>query len=293
MAGCAADLEFAALSGRRGLSHLPEALQKDPALFPYLTRIFWLVMQPLSLVVLLLAAGLALSWLRRRWISRVLVGSALLLLFLCCFTTFGYLLITPLEQRFARPAEPVQVDGIVVLGGGMDSEVNSVRGGYELNRSGDRYVETLRLALRHPDARIVIAGGPAALVQQEPEALAGRRFFEAFGIAPERILTDEQSRNTEENAQFAKQLAGTTDGQTWLLVTSAFHMPRAVGLFRKAEFPVVPWPADYLASGAEGVRIKPDQSTENVSVSNLALREWAGLLGYYLTGRIEEVLPAP
>ena len=293
MAGCAAALEFAALSGRRGLSRLPKALQEDPALFPYLTRIFWLVMQPLSLVVLLLAAALALSWLRRRWISRVLVGSALLLLFLCCFTTFGYLLITPLEQRFARPAEPVQVDGIVVLGGGMDSEVNSVRGGYELNRSGDRYVETLRLALRHPNARIVIAGGPAALVQQEPEALAGRRFFEAFGIAPERILTDEQSRNTEENAQFAKQLAGTTDGQTWLLVTSAFHMPRAVGLFRKAEFPVVPWPADYLASGAEGVRIKPDQSTENVSVSNLALREWAGLLGYYLTGRIEDVLPAP
>jgi uncharacterized SAM-binding protein YcdF (DUF218 family) len=267
--------------------------REDPALFPYLTRIFWLVMQPLSLVVLLLAAGLALSWLRRRWISRMLVGSALLLLFLCCFTTFGYLLITPLEQRFARPTEPVQVDGIVVLGGGMDSEVNSVRGGYELNRSGDRYVETLRLALRHPDARIIIAGGPAALVQQEPEALAGRRFFEAFGIAPQRILTDDQSRNTEENAQFAKQLAGTTDGQTWLLVTSAFHMPRAVGLFRKAEFPVVPWPADYLASGAEGVRIKPDQSTENVSVSNLALREWAGLLGYYITGRIDEVLPAP
>lgn len=250
-------------------------------------------MQPLSLVVLLLLAGLALSWLKRRWIARILVGSALLLLFLCCFTTFGYVLITPLEQRFERPAEPAQIAGIVVLGGGMDGEVNSVRGGYELNRSGDRYVEALRLALRYPDARIVIAGGPAALVQQEPEALAGKRFFEAFGIAPERILMDDQSRNTEENAQFAKQLAGATEGQTWLLVTSAFHMPRAVGLFRKADFRVIPWPADYLASGAEGLRIKPDQSTENVSVSSLALREWTGLLGYYLTGRIDEVLPGP
>lgn len=250
-------------------------------------------MQPLSLVVLLLLAGLALSWLKRRWIARVLVGSALLLLFLCCFTTFGYVLITPLEQRFERPAEPEQIEGIVVLGDGMDGEVNSVRGGYELNRSGDRYVEALRLALRYPDARIVIAGGPAALAQQEPEALAGKRFFEAFGIAPERILMDDQSRNTEENAQFAKQLAGATEGQTWLLVTSAFHMPRAVGLFRKADFRVIPWPADYLASGAEGLRIKPDQSTENVSVSSLALREWTGLLGYYLTGRIDEVLPGP
>lgn len=267
--------------------------REDPALFPYLTRIFWLLVQPMSVVVLLLVAGLALSWLKRRWISRVLVGLALLALFVTSFTTFGYLLITPLEQRFERPAEPVNVDGIVVLGGGMDGEVNSVRGGFELNRSGDRFVEALRLALRHTNAKIVIAGGPAALVQQEPEAVAGKRFFKAFGIAPERILTDDQSRNTEENAQYAKELAGVTEGQTWLLVTSAFHMPRAVGLFRKAQFPVIPWPADYLASGVEGERIKPDQSTENISVSSLALREWAGLVGYYLTGRIDDVLPGP
>ncbi len=264
-----------------------------PALFPYLTRIFWLLVQPLSLVVLLLVAGLLLSWLKRRWPARVLVGIALLLLFLFSFTTFGYLLITPLEQRFERPAEPARIDGIVVLGGGMDGEVNSVRGGFELNRSGDRMVETLRLALQHPEARIVIAGGPAALVQQEPEALAGKRLFEAFGIAPERILLDSQSRNTEENAKFAKELAGVIDGQTWLLVTSAFHMPRAVGLFRKAGFTAIPWPADYLASGSEGVRIKPDQSTENISVGNLALREWAGLIGYYVTGRIDELVPGP
>jgi uncharacterized SAM-binding protein YcdF (DUF218 family) len=267
--------------------------RETPALFPYLTRIFWLLVQPLSLVALLLLLGLALSWLRRRWISRLAVGLALLLLFICSFTTFGYVLITPLEQRFERPAEPTEIDGIVVLGGGLDGEVNSVRGGYELNRSGDRFVEALRLALIHPNARIVIAGGPAALVQQEPEALAGKRLFEAFGVAADRILLDDQSRNTEENALFAKQLAGATEGQTWLLVTSAFHMPRAVGLFRKAGFPVVPWPADYLASGAEGVRIKADQSPENMAVSSIALREWTGLLGYYLTGRIDEVLPGP
>lgn len=262
-------------------------------MFPYLTRIFWLLVQPLSVVVLLLIVGLALSFLKRRWPGRVLFGLATLLLFVFSFTTFGYLLIAPLENRFQRPAEPARIDGIVVLGGGMDGEVNSVRGGWELNRSGDRFVEALRLALAHPEAKVLIAGGPAALVQQEPEALAGKRFFEAFGIAPERIVIDDKSRNTEENALYAKQLAGTAEGQTWLLVTSAFHMPRSVGLFRKVGFSTLPWPADYLASGAEGVRIKPDQSTENIAVSNLALREWAGLAGYYLTGRIDELLPGP
>lgn len=264
-----------------------------PALFPYFTRIFWLLAQPLSLVLLLLVLGLLLSWLRRRWPARVAIAAALLLLLVCSFTTFGYLLITPLEQRFARPPEPARIDGIVVLGGAMDGEVNDVRGGWELNRSGDRFVETLRLAQRHPEARVLIAGGQPALVAQEAEALAGKRFFEAFGIAADRILIDDRSRNTEENAQFARALAGATDGQTWLLVTSAFHMPRSVGLFRRAEFAVVPWPADYLASGSEDIRFKPDQSPENMAVTTTALREWAGLAGYYLTGRIDELVPGP
>jgi uncharacterized SAM-binding protein YcdF (DUF218 family) len=263
-------------------------------MFPYITRIFWLIVQPLSLVLLLLVLGLLLSFLKRRWIGRVLVLLAALLLFVSSFTTFGYLLIAPLEQRFVRPTEPARIDGIVVLGGGMDGEVNSVRHGFELNRSGDRLVEAVRLALAHPEAKVVIAAGPGALAQeQEPEALAAQRLFEAFGVPASQLVLDDKSRNTEENATFAKGLAGTIEGQTWLLVTSAFHMPRAVGLFRAAEFAVIPWPADYLASGAEGAGIKLDQSTENVAVTNLALREWAGLVGYKLTGKIDDWVPGP
>jgi uncharacterized SAM-binding protein YcdF (DUF218 family) len=252
------------------------------------------LVQPLSLVVILLILAVLLSWLRRRWISRTLVGLSLLILFLCCFTTFGYLAITPLENRFARPDEPVWVDGIVVLGGPMDAEVNTARGGWELTRSGDRYVETLRLALKHPEAKVVVAAGPAALAPElEPEALAVQRLLADFGITGERVVLDQRSRNTEENAIFAKELAGATEGKTWLLVTSAFHMPRSVGLFRRAGFDVVPWPTDYLASGVEGINLKLDQPAESVGVATMALREWTGLIGYYLVGKIDEILPGP
>jgi uncharacterized SAM-binding protein YcdF (DUF218 family) len=263
-------------------------------MFPYLTRIFWLLVQPLTLVMLFVLLAFLLSFMKRRGWSRFFLGLGGLLLFVTTFTTFGYVLITPLEERFQRPTEPARIDGIVVLGGAMDGEVNTVRGGWEFNRSGDRYLETLRLALTHPEAKILVAAGPAALaLDQEREALAAQRMLIAFGIAPERIVLDENSRNTEENAQFAKELAGEVSGQTWLLVTSAFHMPRSVGLFRMAEFPVVPWPADYLASGAEGWRIKPDQPPENIAVATTALREWVGLLGYKLTGKIEDLVPGP
>jgi uncharacterized SAM-binding protein YcdF (DUF218 family) len=263
-------------------------------MFPYLTRIFWLLVQPLSLVMIFLLLAFLLSFRAKRGWSRVFLGLGGLVLFVTTFTTFGYALITPLEERFVRPAEPARIDGIVVLGGAMDGEVNSVRHISELNRSGDRYVETLRLALAHPEARIVVAAGPAALaMEQEPEAYAAQRFFTGFGIAPERIVLDDKSRNTEENAQFAKALAGDMSGQTWVMVTSAFHMPRSVGLFRMAEFPVVPWPTDYLASGAEGWRIKLDQPPENVAIASIALREWTGLLGYKLTGKIADLVPGP
>jgi uncharacterized SAM-binding protein YcdF (DUF218 family) len=184
-------------------------------MFPYLTRIFWLLVQPLSLVAILLVIGVLLSFRSGRWAQRLSLLLATLIVVLTCFTTFGYVLITPLESRFARPPEPARIDGVVVLGGGMDSEVNSVRGGWEFNRSGDRFVETLRLALAHPETKIVIAAGPAALaMEQEPEAIAAKRFFVAFGIAPDRLVLDDKSRNTEENAQFAKALAGATDGRT-------------------------------------------------------------------------------
>ena len=263
-------------------------------MFPVLTRIFWLLVQPLTLVMLFMLLAFLLSFMNRRGWSRFFLILGGLLLFVTTFTTFGYVLITPLEDRFPRPAEPARIDGIVVLGGAMDGEVNSVRGGWEFNRSGDRYLETLRLALTHPEAKILVAAGPAALaLDQEREAFAVHRLLTAFGIAPDRIILDDESRNTEENAQFAKELAGDMTGQTWVLVTSAFHMPRSVGLFRAAEFPVIPWPADYLASGAEGWRIKPDQPPENVAVASIALREWTGLIGYKLSGKISDWFPAP
>jgi uncharacterized SAM-binding protein YcdF (DUF218 family) len=263
-------------------------------MFPVLTRIFWLLAQPVTVAVLLLILGWLLSFRVKRGWSRTVMALGVLIFVVTGFTTFGYVLVTPLENRFERPAEPARIDGVVVLGGGMDGEVNTVRRGFELNRSGDRMVEAVRLALAHPEAKVVIAAGPAALaLEQEPEAYAAKRLFEAFGIAPDRVILDDKSRNTEENAQFAKSLAGTMSGQTWLLVTSAFHMPRSVGLFRKAEFEIVPWPADYLASGAEGIRFKPDQSPENIAVATIALREWIGLLAYKLAGKIDEWVPGP
>lgn len=264
-------------------------------MFFFFSKIFWLFVQPVSLAVLFGLIGLALSFGRWRWLSRTALLLAVGLIFASAFTTLGHILIRPLESAFAPPvAAPAAVAGIIVLGGGMDAEVNEVRGGYELNQAGDRFVEALRLAAMYPAAKIVVTGGLGNIEQSgEPEAVAGGRFFLDMGIAQDRLVQESASRNTEENAQLTKALVDPKPGETWLLVTSASHMPRSMGLFRKANFDVVPWPVDYRGAGVETFGLTLHQPAENLALTTLAIREWIGLAAYYLTGKIDQILPRP
>lgn len=264
-------------------------------MFFVLSKVFWLLAQPISLAISLGLVGLILSFWRWKWLSRTAILLTIGVLFVSAFTNLGYVLVQPLEEAFKRPAAaPLDLTGIVVLGGGMDAEVNEVRGGYELNRAGDRFIEALRLAELYPAAKIVVTGGLSDIEQSgEPEAAAGRRFFLDMGVAEDRLVLESAARNTEENASLTKTLVDPKAGETWLLITSAFHMPRSVGLFRKADFKVVPWPTDYRGTGTETFGITLHQPTENVTVMTLAIREWIGLAAYYLTGKIDQLLPRP
>ena len=263
-------------------------------MFLYLAKLFWFLFSPLSLVIGLLLIGMLVALTRKRRTGRWFVGIATLLLLVFTTTNLGLLLVRPLEARFERSPEPAVIDGIVVLGGGMNSSLNGLNGGWELNRAGDRFAEALRLALRHPEARILVTGGITVLSDApETEAEAAVRFFSDFGIAPDRLLAEDRARNTEENAQFAKALAAPETGETWLLVTSAAHMPRSVGLFRRAGFEVIAWPTDYFTAGDIWPGLALGSGTENLDILNAALREWAGLTAYYLTGKIDDWLPGP
>ena len=263
-------------------------------MFFVLSKIFWFVIQPVNLAIIVSLIGLA--FMKVRWfrLAYSLVTGATLLLVLCVWTSFGAMLVNPLEERFPRPELPETVDGIVVLGGGLEGGINLARAGYELNAGGDRFVETAVLARRFPDARIVVSGGSGALMLDgEADADTSVRLFAALGIARERLLLEGQSRNTYENAVFTKRLVSPKPGETWLLVTSAFHMPRSMSLFREAEFDVLPWPVDYRTSGTEGVGLFRDNPADSLQTATLGIREWIGLLAYWLTGKIDRPFPSP
>ncbi len=262
-------------------------------MFFYLSKIFWLFAHPLNLTGILLGIGLVLlvfHWTRLAGTSFAL---AFIVVALSTWTSLGALALHPLEDRFARPDPiPETIDGIIVLGGGFEGAVNLARGGYELNASGDRFVETAVLAKRYPGVPVVVTGGSGSMMMEgEGDADTAPRLLTALGVDAERLLLENRSRNTDENALFTRDLVDPQPGQTWLLITSAFHMPRSVLLFRKAGFDVTPWPADYRTAGTETLGFAQSNAITNLHVTTIAIRERIGLVAYRLTGRTDRLLP--
>lgn len=263
-------------------------------MFFILSKIFEFIASPVNLALFVGALGAALLCTRRARSGQRLAAGALLFLLIVGFSPLAALLAIPLEGRFPAPPEdaPPPV-GVIVLGGAVNEELSAARHSVTFNDAAERVVAAIALKRRHPSARVIFSGGSAALfgsVHSEAEAVA--RFWRDTGVDQGDILYESRSRNTHENAVNTRALAKPEDGARWLLVTSAMHMPRAVGIFRKAGFPVIAWPVDYRTSG-DPWRGNFRSASANFALAESALHEWLGLAVYWLTGKTDALFPAP
>ena len=154
--------------------------------------------------------------------------------------------------------------------------------------------EAMTLARKYPGARVIFTGGSANIVLGPAiEADVAATMLADLGLDPKRLKLDRQARNTFENAVYAKQIADPKPGERWLLVTSAWHMPRAMGLFRKAGFNVEAWPTDYRTAGTNDAYVPFYSPSEGLRRLDVAVREWVGLVVNWLTGQSKDLLPAP
>ncbi|MFN3892841.1 MAG: YdcF family protein [Beijerinckiaceae bacterium] len=263
-------------------------------MFFYLSKILWELFAPANLLFLILALGLALLYTRFTRAGRALVLASVAGFFVLGVLPAGTLMLRILEDRFPRPRDLAPPAGIIVLGGGVSELVTRFRGSIELSGSGDRMTEGAILARRFPDAKLVFTGGSAALLGSPyREAHVARQLFLGLGLPGEQLVFEENSRNTYENAVFTRELVKPKPGETWLLVTSASHMPRAVGIFRKAGFDVTPYPVDYETLGVPGELFVMSDPFGGLRRTERALREFIGLAAYHWTGRTDALFPAP
>ena len=260
-----------------------------------LSKVLWALLRPSTLLLLTGSAGLILAWLSRRRIGHTLIAVSLggyMTIFLLPVDQWA---LMPLEDRFARPNPPLaHVDGIIVLRGVIDSALSQDRGVPSLTASAERITDAVILARRYPGAKLVFAGGGGGeLVWNFPaEAGYAKQLFAALGLADRPIILEGLSRNTIENAVFSRAIVQPTAVDIWLLVTSASHMPRSVGIFRKIDWPVVPWPVGYKTGYSAKVQYSREFGDKLVQL-DWAVHEWVGLIADRLMDRTSALFPAP
>lgn len=250
-----------------------------------LSKCVGLLLRPDVWIILILGFALWAEHSGRPRGSRIALRALFLGLIIVGVLPIGQLAIGRIEMRTAPPAALSTVDGIVVLGGGEDLAASRHWGKVSLGEGAERLATAVALARRFPEARVIHAGGSGRLRDtlgpDATEADVAVAFFTEQGIEPGRIFLDPTSRNTAENARNARALVKTGEAETWLLVTSAFHMPRAMQSFQAVGWgDIIPYPVDYrTGSFRDGLGWNLQR---NLEFLQMAIREVVGFVVYRL-----------
>ncbi|TWB67655.1 uncharacterized SAM-binding protein YcdF (DUF218 family) [Nitrospirillum amazonense] len=252
-----------------------------PLEFFIVSKIGWYLVAPSHVLVWSALAAAVLA--ARRHPAAVVPATACALTLLVLLTLpVGNWALRPIEGLHPRPMEPPTIDGILVLGEGLNGEVLRDRGVPGVGPDGGTLLAAAALARRHPEARVIFSGGSGELgTAGMPEAEVARHVLADLGLDDTRVSYEARSRTTLENLVLAKRMAQPAPGQTWLLVASAYHMPRAMLSASRVGWKVIPWPSDYLTT-ARGPETHLSLAA-NLAHLDLAAHEALGLLAYRLS----------
>lgn len=260
-------------------------------LFFIFSKLAWALISPSNLLIIFFLLGtifLLLGW--ANLARRILVWSSLFGFAVLAYPVGDYL-IEPLEKRFSQPSElPEHVDGIILLGGAELLKPSLSWQQPELGSAADRYIATAKLAKLYPKTPVLFSGGNNLIrfQRQGDEGHIAPQVLTTIGVKEQRLIIEDKARNTHENFVLLKPLLPKKSGR-YLLVTSAFHMPRAVAIARQQGIDVVAYPVDFRSSSAE-LRQWDFSLFEHLEVLEPAWKEWIGLTVYFWTGRTSEWL---
>lgn len=265
-----------------------------------LSKLIWLIIKPINVFLFSLIVGavttawMPLRFCRLRLIGKWLVGFAMVMVVFLNLVPIGSWLMVDIENRFPPVREaPTQVDGVIVLGGLFKAQLTKQYGTIGLNSAADRLWTGLELARKYPDARVIFTGGNTFPLADVPgEAELAERAYTVAGLTGPRMIYENKARNTRENAVFSKELANPKPEETWLLVTSAAHMPRAFGSFSAVDWKVTPYPVDFNVGGQVDPVVNFNMLRQ-MRYLNQAMHEIMGLTYYYWRGWTDTIFPEP
>ena len=260
-----------------------------------LSKLLWMVARPSALLLLIGCLGILFAWGDRHrgfglTLASLTFASYLIILILPVDQWVGL----PLEDRFPQVTDPpAQVAGIITVGGATDQPLSVDRGIPSLDAAAERMTTFVALARRYPQARLAFTGGSGAVLPgSQTEAQTSKVLFDSLGLADRDVIYEGKSRTTYENALFLQRMVQPASGQVWILVDSAAHLPRTVGVFRHVGWTVLPWPVGYKTGHSTAVQYYSGLGTKLVDL-DFAIHEWIGLVAYRLMGHTDTLFPAP
>ena len=261
-------------------------------LFFIASKVIWLLISPDNLILIFIILSLFLLYIGKQKLAKHILSTVTVLLITLSFLPVGEWLLYPLESRFQNnPVLPEKIDGIIVLSGAEDTERSYLWKQVELGSAAERDFSFLTLARKYPNAKLVFTGGTGSLMNQEYKAAdVAKILFEQQGIDSTKITFERESRNTYENVIYSKNIVNPIKNENWILITTAWHMPRSVGIFCKTGWPVTPYPVDHQTKKGKIFRVNYDL-LNNLSLLKTSIKEWVGLLAYYLTGKTTSFVP--
>ena len=258
-------------------------------IFWIISKIIWGLVAPETSLLILLICGTGLLWTRRNKSGRWIITGTIAVIVMISIFPLSTWILRPLENRFPIPSElPEQIDGIIVLAGAENILVTAARGQPSFHSGGERLTTFVWLAHLYPDAILLFTGGSGSLINQKNKsATTARKVFDQIGLDSERVLFESDSKNTAENASKSYELIKPNSDQHWILVTSAFHMPRSVGLFRKVGWSVIPYPVDFKTTRSHNLNF----DLREIGRFSQGVREWLGIMVYWAFGKMSDLFP--
>lgn len=256
-------------------------------LFFWLSKLIWLLISPDSLIILLTLASFILLLRGSNRYAAWMLGTVVSLMTLIALLPLGDWMLNPLETRYpANPALPNKIDGVILLGGAEIAHHSHLWNQVELGSAAERDLAFMKFLRAYPDARFVFTGGSGKLVDNEfKESEVARMLLLDHGFDISNIIFEDQSRNTYENAKLAYDLIHPGPDENWILITTAWHMPRAMGVFQTSGWPVIAYPVDHYTYPDEHFRLTLNFAG-NLSILKTAIKEWIGLAAYWATGKL-------
>ena len=257
----------------------------------YLSKILWLIVNPFNIFIFITLFTMFLYFINFRRLSLIIYLINFIFIALISFFPIGSYLTYIIEKEFHTNTKiPKRVDGILILGGATNPLLFKEFDQISLNGSAERLVESVMIIRKFEKAKVIFSGGSGIVNRSDlGHSQVAKLFYKKMGVDINKIFFEDKSRNTHENIIYSKKIAKPKKNENWLLITSAFHMKRALLIAEKNNWKLIPYAVDF--KNVKEFKLIPNLNLlSNLNSFQSGLHEWLGLVAYYLMGRTDKFL---